>query len=187
MKAYLPLLSLVILQLSVGSGNKDDKNQHICSSSAPVVFTIDSVSYLIPNVITPKCDGINDKFCIAGLNNLWVKSLVLKPIDLEDTSDNYRLVCREIYIPADSVRLPRGPGPFGSFRYEMEIEHLSGITKILSGTSTLLIARMACLMEIYGIVYSPRSSILILDLTRRFPVEKTVDKPVFDEKSIFGI
>lgn len=133
MKAYIPLLSLVILQLCVASCNKDDKNEHICCSSDPVVFTIDSQTYLIPNVITPNGDGINDKFCIAGPNNLHIKSIIIEAINTEDTPDNYRMVCREIYLPPDNVSHARGPGPFGSFRYEMELEHPSGTTRIVSG------------------------------------------------------
>ena len=60
------------VQLCIATCNEDDKNQQRCCSSDPVV------SYLLPHVITPNGDGVNDKFCIAGLNNLWAKSLILK-------------------------------------------------------------------------------------------------------------
>lgn len=129
MKAYIPLLSLVILQLCVASCNKDDKNEHICCSSDPVVFTIDSQTYLIPNVITPNGDGINDKFCIIPDFNLYIKSYKLEALDGPNELDNERILC----WPTSNFISNRDPGPFGTFAYEVEIKQTSGLTKTISG------------------------------------------------------
>lgn len=103
-----------------------------------------------------------------------------KPLDLEDAPDNYRLVGNEIYLPPETARLLHGPGAFGSYRYEMEIEHPSGITKILSGIFCSVDCKNGLLDgELQNCVFSTQ-----FDAHRGFdpmiPVEKTVDKSVFD-------
>ncbi len=135
MKAYIPLLSLVILQLCVASCNKDDKNEHICCSSDPVVFTIDSQTYLIPNVITPNGDGINDHFCITPSFGLYINSYRLEALDIPNEPDNNRILCWHLSWPTPNTPTSnRDPGPFGTFAYEIEVENTSGSTKMVSGT-----------------------------------------------------